>query len=83
MTSLTIPNIDDNLKQRLMKRAVEHGRTMEIEAREILQDALVETQPPAVPDNLYDAIRAIVQPLGGIELKPIPRQPLREPPKFE
>jgi hypothetical protein len=36
-----------------------------------------------VPGNLADAIRAIVEPLGGIELEPFPRQPVREPPTFE
>ena len=82
MASITIPDIDDNLKRRLMARAVEHGRSIEVEAREVLQDALVG-EGPAVPANLYDAIRAIVEPLGGIELEPIPRQPTREPPKFE
>ncbi len=65
MASITIPDIDDNLKQRLTARAVEHGRSIEVEAREILQDALVG-EGPAVPANLYDAIRAIVEPLGGI-----------------
>jgi len=82
MASITIPDIDDNLERRLMARAVEHGRSIEVEAREILQDALVGERP-AVPANLYDAIRAIVEPLGGIELEPIPRQLTREPPKFE
>jgi plasmid stability protein len=83
MASITIPNIDDDLKQRLMERAAEHGRSMEIEAREILEDALADTPPAAVPDNLYDAIRSIVEPLGGIELEPFPRQSVREPPKFD
>lgn len=83
MASITIPNIDDNLRQRLMERAVEHGHSMEAEAREILEDALAGKRSAAVPDNLYDAIRAIVEPLGGIELEPFPRQPVREPPKFD
>jgi antitoxin FitA len=83
MASITIPDIDDNLQRRLMARAVEHGRSIEIEAREILEDALVRGTPVAVTANLYDAIRAIVEPLGGIELEPFPRQPVREPPKFE
>src|SRR5438105_15279384 len=65
MTSITISNIDDNLKQRLMERAAQHGRSMEVEAREILENVLVGTQRAAVPDNLYDAIRAIIEPLGG------------------
>jgi plasmid stability protein len=83
MASITIPNIDDNLKQRLMERAVKHGHSMEVEAREILEDALVGKQPAAVPDNLYDAIRAIVEPLGGIELEPFRRQPVRDPLRFD
>jgi antitoxin FitA len=83
MASITIPNIDDNLKQRLMERAVQHGRSMEVEAREILEDALVGKQPAPVPDNLYDAIRAIVEPLGGIELEPFRRQPVRDPLSFD
>ena len=83
MASITIPNFDDDLKKRLMERAGEHGRSMEVEAREILEDALAGKRPAAVPDNLYDAIRAIVEPLGGIELEPFPGQPVREPPKFK
>ena len=74
MASITIPDIDDDLERRLMERAVEHGRSIEVEAREILEDALVRKGPAAVPANLYDAIRAIVEPLGGIELEPFPRQ---------
>jgi plasmid stability protein len=83
VASITIPNINDNLKQRLMERAAEHGHSMEVEAREILEDVLVGKPSPAAPDNLYDAIRAIVEPIGGIELEPFPRQPVREPPKFD
>jgi len=83
MASITIPNIDDNLKQRLMERAVKHGRSMEVEAREILEDALIGKHPAAVPDNLYDAIRAIVEPLGGIELEPFRRQPLPDPCRWQ
>jgi antitoxin FitA len=83
MASITIRNIDDELKQRLKERAAVHGRSMEAEAREILEHVLGAKLPAAVPDNLYDAVRAIVEPLGGIELEPFPRQPVREPPKFE
>ncbi len=78
MASITIPHIDDNLKQCLMERAVKHGRSMEVEAREILEDALIG-KPAAVPDNLYDAIRSIVELLGGIELEPFRRQAVRDP----
>jgi plasmid stability protein len=65
MASITIPDIDDDLERRLMERAVEHGRSIEVEAREILEDALVRRGPAVAPTNLYDAIRAIVEPLAG------------------
>ena len=83
MASITIRNIDADVKERLKQRAIGHGRSVEAEARDILEDALGAKHPAAVPDNLYDAIRAIVEPLGGIELEPFPRQPVREPPRFE
>lgn len=83
MASITIRDIDDDLEQRLKQRAAVHGRSMEAEARGILEDALGARPPAPVSGNLADAIRAIVEPLGGIELEPFPRQPVREPPTFE
>jgi plasmid stability protein len=83
MASITIPDIDGDLKQRLKQRAGVHGRSMEAEAGGILENALGAKPPAAVPGNLADAIRAIVEPLGGIELEPFPRQPVREPPTFQ
>lgn len=83
MTDITISDIDDDLRQRLKQRAAQHGQSMQAEARAILRDAL-STEPSAVvPGNIAEAIRAIVEPLGGIELEPFPRQPVREPPNFE
>jgi plasmid stability protein len=83
MASITIGDIDDDLKQRLEQRAAVHGRSMEAEARGILEDALGTKPSAPVPGNLADAIRAIVEPLGGIELEPFPRRPVRGPPTFE
>lgn len=37
MASITIRNLDDEVKRRLRVRAAEHGRSMEEEAREILR----------------------------------------------
>lgn len=82
MASMTISNIDDALAQRLRERAAAHGRSMEAEARDILRAAL-EGGETATPDNLYEAIRAIVEPIGGIDLELVPRQPVRDPPRFE
>jgi len=83
MASITIRDIDDILKERLMERAVKRGHFMEVEARDILEDALAGKQPAAVPDNLYDAIRAIVEPLGGIELESFRPEPVRDPLRFD
>jgi hypothetical protein len=38
---------------------------------------------PRVPDNVADAIAAIVDPIGGIELDLPPRSRTREPPRFD
>lgn len=83
MTSITIPHIDDDLKERLKLRAAEHGRSMEAEARDILRSALKGNESEPASGNLGDRIRAIVEPIGGIELDIPPRKLIREPPKFE
>jgi plasmid stability protein len=83
MASVTIQNFDETLAKRLKARAAAHGRSMEAEAKEILSNALGGDTHERIPDNLYDAIRAIVEPIGGIELEPRPRHPVREPPNFE
>ena len=33
--------------------------------------------------NLAEAIRKRITPLGGVELKIPPREPVREPPRFD
>ena len=81
MASITIRNLDEGLKQRLRVRAAEHGHSMEQEARNILQAALART--PQTGEELYRAIRARVEPIGGIELELPPREPMREPPSFD
>ena len=84
MDTITISNVDDDLKQRLEARAARHGRSVEAEARDILRSALAEnaSETASTPQNLADAIRAIVEPLGGIDLQIAPRKPVRAPPTF-
>jgi plasmid stability protein len=81
MASMTIRNIDDQLKARLRVRAAKHGHSMEDEARDILRAAL-STQPSRAR-TLVDAIRARIEPLGGVELNIGPREPIREPIKLQ
>ena len=78
MASITIRNLDDDIKQRLRMRAAEHGRSMEEEARDILRQVVGEETPPR---NLAKAIRSRVAPFGGAELLIPAREPMREPPE--
>ena len=80
MATMTIRNLEDELKARLRIRAAQHGRSMEEEARSILRSAL-NTEPGAnTGAALVKAIRARVERFGGIELELPPREPMREPP---
>ena len=80
MASITIRNLDDDVKTRLRKLAAGHGRSMEEEARLILGEA-VGREPE--PENLASFIRECFAPFGGVELELPPRQPMREPPQFD
>ena len=80
MASITIRQLDDNVKARLRVQAAKHGRSMEEEAREILKIGLA-TQ--AVREtNLVEGIRSIIEPLGGVELEIPPRRIIRRRPLF-
>jgi len=63
MASITIRNLEADLKRRLRVRAAEQSRSMEEEAREILRLVVGEGAPPR---DLAAAIRARVAPLGGV-----------------
>jgi plasmid stability protein len=79
VASITIRNLDDDIKQRLRVRAAEHGRSMEEEARDILRRVMTDA---ASPRDLAAAIRARVTAAARAELKLPARDPLREPPQL-
>jgi len=82
MATLTIRNLDQAVKDRLRVRAAEHGRSMEAEARRILQTALGEPLRP--PErSLYERIHARFAALGGVDLDLPPRAAVRQPPQFD
>lgn len=82
MATMTIRNLDDDVKARLRVRAARHGRSMEEEARNILRTAL-DTDPEVnTGAALVKAIRARVERFGGIDLELPAREPMREPPDF-
>ncbi len=79
MASLTVRNLEEKIKRRLKVRAAQNGRSMEQEVREILRSALDTTSEPKTGADLLKRIRAIWEPLGGLELELPPRQPMRDP----
>ena len=80
MATMTIRNIDEELKLRLRIRAAQHGRSMEDEARDILRGAL--SVEPGRGVSLVEAIRARVAEAGGVELELPSREAVRPPPEF-
>ena len=82
MSSITIRNLDPAIKERLRVRAAEHGHSMEAEARRILQSAL-KGQPRKPTRSLYDRIHERFAAIGGVDLELPPREPGREPPRFD
>jgi len=80
MASLTIRNLDDDLKSKLRLRAAEHGRSMEAEVREILAETL---NPPTLRQNLVTVIRNRFESVLTESLPIPPRQKHRPPPDFE
>ncbi len=80
MASITVRNLDEGVKRRLRVKAADNGRSMEEEVRLILREAV---EPEADERNLATAIHARFAALGGVELELPPREPMREPPKFD
>jgi len=76
MATMTIRDLDERLKARLRVRAARNNRSMEEEVRSILKSALTSDQ--STSKSLFKAIRARIDPLGGVELVIAPRDPMRE-----
>ncbi len=80
MASMTIRNLDEQLKTRLRVRAAQHGKSMEDEARDILRAAL--SKESVAPANLAEAIHSRFKALGGVDLPMAPREAPRNPVDF-
>jgi len=79
MASITIRNIDDQLKERLRVRAAERGRSMEEEARVILRQAVGGVSGP----ELWALSRELFTGAHGVELDPAVRDDDRPAPSFD
>lgn len=80
MASITIRNLDNEVKARLRVRAAGNGRSMEEEARLILGNAV---GCEASTRDLASIIRSYFGPENGVDLELPPRGPAREPPTFD
>jgi len=85
MSTLTIRNLDTNVKQKLRERAAVRGVSMEEEARSVLAKSVLSDGVDQDPrgESLYAAIRRLVEPHGGFDIELPERGPTREPLKFD
>ena len=79
MASLTIRNLDNNLKAQLRLRAAQHGSSMEAEVRTILYQSLSSSTSG---NTFADHINARFKDLASDPLPIPPRQTIRTPPDF-
>ena len=81
MACITIRNLGEDILQKIRLRAVENGRSMEEEIRTILHHAPAED--PIPEKGLGTTIHRLFKAASGIELDIPPRQPVREPSRFD
>ena len=87
MASLTIRNIDEQVKSKLRVNAAIKGVSMEEEVRQVLTRAVLAPANDATHPNignLFSRIRARMDANGfkGVDLELPVREPMREPPQF-
>jgi plasmid stability protein len=80
MATITIRNLDSQLKTKLRIRAAQHDRSMEEEVRTILKTVLASDSPS--DSNLATSIHNRFRVLGGVELVNVVREPIRDPEGF-
>ena len=76
--AVTVRGLTPELKARLRVRAAHNGRSMEAEARAILEAAL--SAPDDESTDLGAFARGLIAPIGGIDLILPSRGPQRQPP---
>lgn len=83
MATLTIRNLDEKAKRRLQIRAVHNGRSMEAEARAVLE-AVTEEASSSSEIDIGTAIHNRFAKYGGVELYiPKRQRSPRDIPTFE
>ena len=80
MASITIRNLDDDLKRLLREQAEKHGRTLQEEVRDILHRG-IRNRP--APKKIGTAIHRRFAAIGGVDLELPKREPMPDPPSFD
>lgn len=80
MSTLTIRRLDESVKERLRVQAALHGRSMEEEARVILEQGVQRAEGGT---SWLQQIRERVEARGGFEVPVVERKEMAEPWKFE
>lgn len=78
MPTLTVRNLDDDLKTKLRVRAARNGRSMEAEAREILRTSLSAEPRTGIGTRIHNRFAG----LGLDEIVISPRAELPRAPDF-
>lgn len=77
MAAITVRDLDPTVKERLRVQAARNGRSMEAEARAILEAAVAN---PFEGMNIGQAFREIGREFGGVELElPSRKEPYKRP----
>ena len=83
MASITIRNLEDEVKRRLRIQAATKGHSMEEEARRILRVALGMQVDVPDTDSRSDVNFPVVEPSGDADLDLPLSEPVRDPPIFD
>ena len=79
--AVTVRGLTPQLKARLRVRAAHNGRSMEAEARAILEADL--SAPDDETTDLGAFARGLIAPIGGVDLELPSRGPQRQPPALD
>jgi antitoxin FitA len=80
MTTLTIRNIERDIKSKLRLSAATNGRSMEEEVRQILRNIF---SPPTVQKGFGSRIHARFAAVGGVDLDLPPRKAVPRAAQFD
>ena len=83
MASITIRNLEDEVKRRLRIQAATKGHSMEEEARRILRVALGMQVDVPDTDTSPNVNYSVVEPSGDADLDLLLSEPVRDPAIFD